>query len=74
MILYTIVDPNYVFGNGMQSEEYKDLPRLIETCIDGVMVECQQLEKDTLRVERILSTNPKDFLKPNLQPGTNLRL
>lgn len=73
MILYTIMDTNYVLNTIVTGSE-ASVPDMIETCIDGVMVECLHIEKDTFRVERILSTNPRDYLNPHLQPGIDIKL
>ena len=70
MIHYSIYDTSVIFGNqgfGLSSNEantnYSDIN------IEGVMVQVSRSNNSELRIERILSTNPKDYLNPKLQPG-----
>ena len=68
MILYTIIDPNVIFKNeafGEQQSSYN----YCEMNVDGTMVQISQTSNANIRVERIISTNPSDFLNPKLQPG-----
>lgn len=68
MILYTIYDPNAIFEyrdfNDRQASKFHN-----EINIDGIMLEVSQSNKD-YRVERIISTNPADYLNPRFQPGS----
>lgn len=63
MILYTIYDPEYVFGTQQNNASYSEMS------VDGVTVQICQTSNSEARIERILSTNPADFLNPKLQPG-----
>jgi hypothetical protein len=68
MILYTIFDPNVVFKNGNYGENQIN-EKYIEVSINGVMVQASQSSNSDLRVERIISTNPFDYLNTKIQPG-----
>lgn len=71
MIHYSIYDTSVIFGNqgfGLSSNQaslnYSDMN------IEGVMVQVSRSNNSEIRIERILSTNPKDYLNPKLQPGS----
>lgn len=69
MILYTIYDSNIIFGNTGFSEQ-KTNTNYSEMNVDGIMVQvCQVNNNSGFCVERIISTNPTDYLNPKLQPG-----
>ncbi len=70
MIHYSIYDTSVIFGNqgfGLSSSQtninYSDMN------IDGVLVQVSRSNNSELRIERLLSTNPKDYLNPKLKPG-----
>lgn len=44
----------------------------MEVTLDGERVLLQQNENNTYSIERLISTNPKAYLKPELAPGTLL--
>ncbi len=69
MILYTIYDHNVVMGsnpadNGENSLSYSEMN------IDGVQVQVSCYGSSDYQVQRIISTNPYDYLNPRIQPGT----
>ncbi len=69
MIFYSIYDTSVVFGN----RGFDDISANTSFCemnVDGVMVQVSRSNNSELRIERILSTNPKDYLNPKLQPGS----
>lgn len=68
MILYTIYDSNVIFKNGYLGEQEANAG-YSEMNVDGVMVQVSQSNNADICVERILSTNPADYLNPKLQPG-----
>lgn len=47
---------------------------LEEMEIDGVKVQILLQENGEAQIFRVLSTNPQDYLRPDLQPGTILSL
>ncbi|MBM7581466.1 hypothetical protein JOD02_000289 [Caldicoprobacter guelmensis] len=69
MILHTIVPLQFVFGNftGQISDA-----RIIEW--NNVKLEVLPAGEQKYQINRILSTNPFDYLNPKLQPGTLIRL
>lgn len=69
MILYSIYDPSVVFGNQGYGIKQEDIS-YSEMNINGVMVQVSKANNAGFRIERILSTNPKDYLNPKLQPGS----
>ncbi|QNU65295.1 YlzJ-like family protein [Ruminiclostridium herbifermentans] len=72
MIFYSIYDTSFVFGDrgidGLSTNT-----NFCEMNVDGVMVQVSRTNNSELRIERILSTNPKDFLNPKLQPGSTVQ-
>lgn len=63
MLIYSVMPPQWVVeGFG------KDYKR-IQGTIDGVFVELEPAGESTVRIARVISTNPHDYLNPNLQPG-----
>ncbi len=71
MILYTIYDPNMIFKS-LNSNAKQNSTSYTELNINGTMLEVSQTDKD-YRVERIISTNPSDFLNPRFQPGSIIK-
>lgn len=71
MILHTIISPDYILPNGLNNTE---IVKTQEIEYKGIMLEVIELDKKTYAINRILSTNPKDFLKLELQPGAIIEL
>lgn len=69
MILYTIYDPNVIFKPQSFSEKQANASYL-ELNFDGITVQVSQTNNKDYRVERIISTNPSDYLNPRFQPGS----
>jgi hypothetical protein len=70
MILYTIMRPEAVFQElgGATAVPFKEL------VLEGIRVEVSESGNQTCIVQRILSTNPADYLHPALQPGSVLHV
>jgi len=68
MILYTIYDQNVIFQNGGFGEQQSNAS-YSEMNVDGIMVQVSQNNNADIHVERIISTNPSDYLNPKFQPG-----
>lgn len=69
MILYTIYDPNVIFNNAGYGEQQGNVSHS-EMNVGGIMLQvCQSSNNSDFCVERIISTNPADYLNPKLQPG-----
>ncbi|NLX71141.1 MAG: hypothetical protein GX024_09690 [Clostridiales bacterium] len=74
MILYTIVQPDYVY-NHSRTQEFNEViqrPEIIET--ENIKLEVVPLGQGLYRINRIISTNPSDYLKPQLQPGSEIKI
>lgn len=68
MILYTIVPHNVIFGFG--TDIYS---QIFEIEYFGEKVQVYSLQDNEYIINRIVSTSPKAFLKPELQPGTIIK-
>ncbi|HEY5584906.1 MAG TPA: YlzJ-like family protein [Ruminiclostridium sp.] len=68
MILYTIFDASVIFKNGSIDEQQANA-NYCEMNVDGIVVQVSQSSSADTCVERIISTNPADYLNPKLQPG-----
>ncbi len=68
MILHTIMQPETIF------EEVKAKEALIikEITFEGVILEVEKRGEQNYIVQRMISSNPSDYLRPDLQPGTVL--
>ncbi len=70
MILYTIYDQNTIFQDfgylypQNRSREYAEME------IEGVRIQVSQGLDNDIHIERIISSNPSDYLNPKLQPGS----
>jgi heptaprenylglyceryl phosphate synthase len=66
MILHTIIDPMDVMNNQAESNYcYKQ-------CVNGVIVEGTQ-DLNGIKINRIISTNPSDYLNKNYTLGKYLK-
>ena len=75
MILYTVMDHNYVMNNGSDYYATKGFTNLIEVNYNGIQLLCKSGdEPGTCYVERIISTKPSDYLNSSIQPGSLLIL
>ena len=71
MLLHTIIDPEVIWSQGAKDEEYNNK---CEVIYDGISLEVIEVDQKTYTVNRILSSNLKDYLNPNLQPGSKIEL
>lgn len=62
MVLYTIVDINEVMMGG------SELPSMEYRTVNGCILECSK-RPDGNYLERIISTNPKDYLNNSYKIG-----
>ncbi|MDA8097146.1 MAG: hypothetical protein C4575_12345 [Desulforudis sp.] len=67
MILYTPVQPELVFEH---YQEDPGPPETMECAIGGVQVLVTRTGLMQGCIQRVLSTDPMDFLNPGLTPGT----
>ncbi|MGE5329641.1 MAG: YlzJ-like family protein [Deltaproteobacteria bacterium] len=72
MILYSIIPPEVVFKN--EEEEYYAKPLKVK--YKGEIIEVIPVKKDSsdYMISRVLSSSPKAFLEPGLQPGTRINV
>ncbi|ACA59345.1 YlzJ-like family protein [Candidatus Desulforudis audaxviator] len=69
MILYTVLDIESVLGEPAGAEGV-----LENAVVDGVPVLVRRSKAGNVFLERVLSTDPYDFLRPELTPGSTLYL
>ncbi len=72
MILYTIYDPSVIFQNIDYYNQEKLNSGFTEMKVNGVKVLASPAQNAGMRIERLLSTNPRHFLDPGLQPGVSI--
>ncbi|MDX9871374.1 MAG: YlzJ-like family protein [Clostridia bacterium] len=65
MIIYTPIPPEILWQDKKETDY-----RLVEDAIDGIRMQIMLLPDQTARIERILSTDPQDFLRESCRPGT----
>lgn len=73
MILYTIYDPSMIYQNIDYYDQSNIGSGLTEMMVNGVKVLASRSVDNSMRIERILSTNPYHYLDPNLQPGVIIK-
>ncbi len=67
-MLYTVMPMEMVFGMGQNAEDgLTGAPVWAE--LQGIGVLCHPMPDGGARLERLLSTDPADFLRPELSPG-----
>lgn len=66
MTHYTILPPELVFQETVDPKQ----PLYKEIFYQGVRCEMEMGEEGTCTVNRIFSTCPADYLRPELQPGS----
>ncbi|NLC08303.1 MAG: hypothetical protein GX755_10140 [Syntrophomonadaceae bacterium] len=64
MIHYTPLDPRIIWTDPNEAA-----PIMEERVLNGVRVLLRQDEGQLWSVVKVISTNPDDFLRPELQPG-----
>lgn len=69
MILYSIVPAEIVFAGSSKESGYEYL----EIEYMGEKVQVSPLTNNQMVIKRVISTSPKAYLNPNLQPGTIIR-
>ncbi|MBO8128196.1 MAG: YlzJ-like family protein [Peptococcaceae bacterium] len=69
MILYTPVQLELIFR---REDEEKKYPETVEAYVNGVLAVIKRTGLREGYIERVLSTDPYDFLQPDLSPGTNV--
>lgn len=64
MTLYTIVPDEIIFPHHQDK-----IAQMIEMKVNGVHVMVEHEGGSSFRIDRIVSTNPEDYMKANVQPG-----
>ncbi len=66
-VIYSIVPFDQVLFDQQSGTEAR-----MEVTLDGERVVLMKNDDNTYSIERLISTNPKAYLKPELAPGTML--
>ena len=65
MINYSIFRSSFIFSEWEQFEpEYEEI-----TISDSLSLQVERCNNDSFKVVKIISTDPKEYLKGNLMPG-----
>lgn len=67
MLLYTIVPNESIFDSEI---DYNGGQQEMEIALGQASLLVQSLPGGRYKINRIISTDPQDFLKPEWQPGT----
>ncbi len=67
MILHTVLPIELVL-EGLDQDR-----RFVEVDIGGVRMQVEPVSAEEATIVRIISTDPRDFLNPSLQPGRRIR-
>lgn len=65
-MLHTIIDPEWIWNQGTEIQQKKEIE------YEGIRLEVIPVDEKTVVVDRVISTDPKDFMNPGLQPGSQL--
>jgi predicted methyltransferase MtxX (methanogen marker protein 4) len=66
MILHTIIDPEWIWNQETEIQKKEEIE------YQGIRLEVIQADERTVVIDRVISTNLKDYLNPSLQPGCKL--
>jgi len=69
MIIHSVIPPQSSFY-----EEKEETPCLEVIEWNYIKLEVQRIDSKIYKISRILTTNPFDYLKPELQPGMEIEL
>lgn len=69
MILHTTIPEQLIFSN----EEIKESKEMMVN-YRGIPIVVERMNHDQMKICRILSTNPNDYLQTELTPGTIISL
>ncbi len=77
MLLYTIIPLEVIFGEETETELpnwREDATRVLQAGHHGKNLLLQSLPDGRFKIDRLISTDARDYLNPNWQPGTVLRI
>jgi len=66
MVIYTHVPAEWLMDNSGEERQFTEIPFGQATVIAEVM------EDGTCKVVRLISSNPDDYMHPDLQPGSQV--
>ncbi len=69
MINYSIYENDLIFENWEDFEPKYKIMKLS----DGVKLEIEQINEENFKITQVLSSNPQDYLKTDLNPGTLIK-
>lgn len=72
MILYSIIPADIVF-NGYNQEKKEDI-KYVELEYQGEKIQAIPVSNSEYIITRLISTSPKAYLRPGLQPGTVIKV
>ncbi len=70
MLLYTIIPPEYIFAEEDDYGQYSSKIEEIEIQKNGKSFLVSPTNGGRAKINRIISTNPQDYLNPEWQPGS----
>lgn len=68
MVIYTPIPVDSLFNSEDQDRQFTEFP------YGDARVVAEISAQGSCRVVRVISTNPQDFLRPELQPGSEIAL
>lgn len=74
MMLYTIIPSEAIFDPESEIVANPSLPNEVEIKQGAVSLLTQQLPGGQYQINRIISTDPQDYLRPEWQPGSIMSL
>lgn len=62
-VLYTIIPVTSIFEEDIDLGTYQDI------IYEGIQMQVEHINLNNFKIIRLYSTDPADYLKPDLQPG-----
>jgi len=74
MFLYTIIPLEYIFGEDEDcNEPSREKSKEVEVKKGQASILCQLSSSGEMKINRVISSNPQDYLNPEWQPGAILQ-
>lgn len=74
MMLYTIIPSEAIFDSATETSSVESAAAEVEIKQGSVSLLAQPLPGGQYKINRIVSTDPQDYLKPEWQPGSIMSL